>query len=48
MAELNSVPGNVTGCAELLESLATQVESITVTEWEIVMERVWRPGDVGA
>ncbi len=48
MAEFDAVPGNVAGCADLLESLATQVESITVTEWDIVMERVWRPGDVGA
>ena len=48
MAEFDAVPGNVTGCAELLESLASQVESITVTEWETVMERVWRPEDVGA
>jgi WXG100 family type VII secretion target len=48
MAEFESSPGNVAGCADLLESLASQVESMTVTEWEIVMERVWRPEDVGA
>ncbi len=47
MAEYDVLPGNVAGCAELLESLATQVESIAVTEWETVMERVWRPWDVG-
>ena len=48
MGEFESVPGNVASCADLLESLASQVESITVTEWEIVMERVWKSEDVGA
>ena len=48
MTEFDSVPGKVAGCAELLESLASRVESITVTEWETVVERVWRPEDVGA
>lgn len=48
MAECDRVPGDVAGCAELLESLASRVESITVTEWETVVERVWRPEDVGA
>ena len=40
--EFSSVPGEVDGCAELLGSLASQVESITVTEWETVTERIWQ------
>lgn len=48
MESFQPLPGDVQGCASLLESLAGQVESITVTEWETVMERVWRPEDVGA
>jgi len=41
------MPGEVDGCAELLDSLAGQVESITVTEWETVTERVWQTESVG-
>jgi len=48
MQEFSSLPGEVDGCAELLDSLAGQVESITVTEWETVTERVWQTANVGA
>ena len=43
MAEYHVLPGNVGGCAELLDSLAAQVESITVTESYTVVEKVWHP-----
>jgi len=47
LQEFGSMPGEVDGCAELLDSLAGQVESITVTEWETVTERVWQTESVG-
>lgn len=47
MQEFGSLPGEVDGCAELLDSLAGQVESITVTEWETVTEWVWQTENVG-
>ena len=47
LQEFGSMPGEVDGCAELLDSLAGQVESITVTEWETVTERVWQTANVG-
>ena len=47
MQEFGSLPGEVDGCAELLDSLAGQVESIAVTEWETVTERVWQTENVG-
>jgi uncharacterized protein YukE len=47
MQGFGSVPGEVDGCAELLDSLAGQVESITVTEWETVTERIWQTENVG-
>ena len=42
MVGYNVLPGNVDGRAEMLDSLAAQVESITVTEWYTVMEKVWQ------
>ena len=42
LQEFGSLPGDVDGCAELLDSLAGQVESITVMEWETVVERIWQ------
>lgn len=48
MQEFGSVPGEVDGCAELLDTLAGQVESITVTEWETVTERIWQTEILGA
>lgn len=44
MAEYSSLPGNVEGCADLLDSLASQVASTTVTEEVEVTRWVWDPG----
>ena len=46
MQEFGSLPSEVDGCAELLDSFASQVESVTVTEWETVTERVWQTENV--
>lgn len=46
MAEYNVLPENVDGCTELLDSLAAQVESITVTEWYTIVEKVWHPQNI--
>jgi uncharacterized protein YukE len=45
LAEFTPVSGDVEALAERLEAHASQVESITVTEWETVVERVWQADD---
>ncbi len=45
LGEYHPEPGNTDSSADLLSSLAGDVESITVTEWETVWETVWQSGD---
>ena len=45
LGEYHPEPGNTDSSANLLNSLANEVESITVTEWETVWETVWQSGD---
>jgi len=44
--DFGSLPGEVDGCADLLEGFASQVESISVTEWETVTERIWQAEEI--
>ncbi len=39
--------GHILVCAEALESLADQVEAISVTIWETSWETVWIPEETG-
>ena len=39
------IHGDVGSLADRLEGYASQVESITVTEWESVVEQVWQADD---
>jgi uncharacterized protein YukE len=41
MTEYDPTPGATESSADLLDSLAGQVEGITVTEWETDWEKVW-------
>ncbi len=42
LGEYDPEPGNTDSSANLLESLASQAEAISVTEWETVWETVWQ------
>lgn len=41
MGEFSRMPGETDSSADLLDGLASQVESITVTEWVTKWESVW-------
>jgi uncharacterized protein YukE len=44
LAEYSPAPGTTDSSADLLESLAGQVEGLSVTEWETDWQEVWSAG----